>query len=449
MLGLGTAKVILNNIGRGLMAAGGTTLANPAGWFTNWRVNGPNVSSGPVSVTEQTALNYLTVFNCVSLISSTSAALPLITYKRNGKYTSRATERPEYRILKTEFNPDMSALTAREAGTAHLLTWGNSYSQIVTNKSGSTLQQIQPQGPDIVTVIRNSRKKLGYEIRDRETNKVVATLPAEEVLHVPGLGFDGIVGYSPIRIAKTAIKCGMAMDAEAERFITRGIRPPGAIKFPVGGKKFKTEAEAIQWREAFKRIHASDESSLNILVLEDGADWMSLGVDPETAQLLESRKFSRKEICGLYRVPPHMIGDVEGSTSWGSGIGEQKDGFVTFTLLNWLKRIEAEYNRKLFGGDDGEYYCEHLVDGLLRGDILKRTQALQIQHMRGIITDNQWRELENMNPMDGGDVRHYPLAEGRIDIDGNDITPAQPAMTRPAAPAKVDPTPTDPNAPTE
>lgn len=429
----GILQRLLGSTGRWLAAAGGSTLAAPSQWFSNFLAGNPG-GDGQPHVNEFSALNYLAVYNCVSLIASSQASLPFPVYRKNGRMRERAVDRPEYRALNVEYNPETSAMAAREATTAHLLTWGNSYSQIVKNKSGSTLLRLQLLGPDVVRVCRDDRtKKLGYEVKDRATGRIVAELPAEEVLHVPGLGFDGLVGYSPIRVARSAVRIGMQQDTEAEKFITRGVRPPGAIKFPAG-QKFKNEQEAIAYRDRFLRVHASPDSQLNALILEDGADWMALGVDPKSAQLLESRRFSRREICGLYRVPPFMVGDVEASTSWGTGIAEQKDAFVTFTLLSWMRRVEQEFNRKLFGGGEGEYYCEHVAEGLLRGDIQKRSAALQIQHMRGIITDNEWRELENRNPVDGGDVRHFPLAEGRIDLEGNILPAVEPKPATATAP---------------
>lgn len=430
----GMMRRMISTTGKWLASVGGTTLAAPAVWFRNFTSGNPGNEAQPY-VNEHTSLSYLAVYNCVSLIASSIAALPFMVYERRGRNRERATERPEYRMLQVEPNADMSAMSAREAGAAHLLTWGNSYSQIIKNKSGSTVLGLYLLTPDLVRPVRDDRKKIGYEVKDRQTNQVIAVLPAEEMLHVPGLGFDGLIGYSPIRVARSAVRVGMSQDLEAEKFITRGIRPPGAIKFPAG-QRFKSEQDAMAYRKRFQDIHAGPESQTNAIILEDGADWMSLGVDPKSAQLLESRRFSRREICGLYRVPPVMVGDVDGSTSWGTGISEQKDGFVTFTLLSWMKRVEQEYNRKLFGGGEGEFYCEHVAEGLLRGDIQKRSAALQIQHMRGIITDNEWRELENRNPVDGGDVRHYPLAEGRIDLEGN-ILPGVEAKPSPPSPPAI------------
>ncbi len=423
-----------------------STLAAPEVWFVNFATGNPGDVTGP-AVNEFTAFNYIGVYDCVSLIASKIAELPLLTYRASNKGRNKqlATDRSEYQLLLTEFNPETSAMIAREAGIAHLLTWGNSYTQIVRNKSGSKVVRLQVLGPDVVRPVRAAGGGIVYEVYQRGTAQKIATLPPDETLHVPGLSFDGLVGYSPIRVAKSAIRAGMAQDAEAEKFVTRGIRPPGAIKFPPG-KKFKDEQDAVLYRDSFRRIHATQDGALNVIILEDGAEWMQLGVDPKSAQLLDSRKYSKKEICGMYRVPPFLVGDVDSSTSWGTGIGEQKQGFVDYCLLGWIKRVEAEYKRKL-GRDDPDVYYRHQVEELLRGDLLKRTQSREIQHRRGIITDNEWRLDEHMDAMEGGDVRHFPLNEGRVTEDGDELTPPVapkppgpvPPKMPPGVPAEPDP----------
>lgn len=428
MLGYVTRR--LNNIGHGIVTAAGFTLAKPTRAFVNWATGGRIYGSlsGP-AVNEQSALNYLTIYSCVDLIASTIASLPLITYERKGKNRYRATENPIYDLLQNEFNEETSAISGRETAMAHLLTWGNSYTQIVRNKSGSKVLSLHNIGPDVTTPRRYDNGQLYYEVRERGSLKVIAELPPHEVLHVPGLGFDGVVGYSPVRMAQIAIRTGMRQDSEGYKFISRGIRPPGAIKM-APGKKFKDKQEAIQWRERFDALHTGEDAQNNIMFLEDGSEWVTIGIDPEAAQFLESRKFTRRELCGFYRVPPHMIGDTEASTSWGTGIEEQKNGFVTFCLLRWMAKVEKEKNRKFFGGDR-DYYVKHNLEGLLRGSILQRSQALEIQHRRGIISDNEWREIEDLNPVDGGDVRHYQLSEGRIDENGDDMPAEEATVTQP------------------
>lgn len=417
--------------------AAGTTLADPSPDFIKWATGNPGGLAGPV-VNEHTALQYLTVYSCVSLIAGTISALPLVTYRKSGTAGRvRATDLRAYNVLHDEYNPDTSAPVGRETQTGHLLTWGNSYEQIVRNKSGTQVLALQNLPPDITTPYRAKNGTLRYEVKDRSTGQTAADLPAEEVVHIPALGFDGVVGYSPVRMAKAAIRAGMAQDNEAERFVTRGIRPPGAVKFPEG-RKFPDEKAAMRWRDTFRRIHSSEESSLNVVVLEDGADWVSIGLDPESAQLLESRKLSSKQICGLYRVPPHLIGEVDATTSWGTGIAEQVDGFIKFALLPWVNKAEKERTRKLFG-PSGEVYCKHLMEALERADILKRTQAIVQQILHGYLMPNEAREIEDRNPAPGMNFFIYPLNSGRVDEDGNDIPP--PTATPAALPAgkPVDP----------
>lgn len=410
--------------------ASGTTLASPAPWFVNWANGNPGGESAPV-VNEITMLNYLAVYSCVSLIAGCIASLPLITYRRNeAKRTRvRATDANVYRVLRDEFNPRMSSAVARETMTGHLLTWGNEFGQIVRNKSGSEVLQINPLGPDVIDVrIENGAQ--AYDVYERGTGKILRTLAADEMIHVPSIGYDGICGYAQARIARDVIRAGMSADREAERFASRGFRPPGAIKMPLG-KKFGSRQEAIKFQEDFKQIHMSTDGATKVVVLQDGAEWQDIGVSMEAAQMLEGRQFTRGEIAGMYKVPPHMIGDVEKSTSWGTGIAEQVDGFVKFTLMSWLVKKEQEYNRKLFGGS-AEMYAEHLLEALERADIVKRTQAIKEQILMGMRSPNEGRELENMNPREGGDVYLLPLNYMRVDADGNDIPPPAPAAPPPS-----------------
>lgn len=414
-----------------------STLSHPEPWFVQW-AHGGQSADGPPVVNEVTMLNYLAVYSCVGLIAGSIAAMPLIVYRRNRRAGTRerAYDAAIYRLLHDEFNPRMSSAVARETGVGHLLTWGNNFAQIVWNKSGSEAREISPLGPDVTKVIHDDRSGMpAYEIYQRGTGELLATLPSSEVLHVPAIGFDGICGYSQARIARNVIRAGMATDRSSEQFAANGFKPPGVIEMPAG-KKFGTRQDALKFIEDFRAIHMTKDSASKVVVLQDGATWKQVGVDPDSARVLESQKFTRGEIAGMYRVPPHMIGDVEKSTSWGTGIGEQVDGFIKFTLLPWLTKIEQEYNRKLFGGSS-EMYAEHLLEGLERADIVKRTQAFKEQILMGVRSPNEARAAENLNPRDGGDVYLLPLNYVRVDGDGNDIPPPAPAS--PPTPPKDPP----------
>ena len=180
-------------------------------WFAQWLSGNPGgVSGGPI-VNEHTALNYLTVYSCVSLIAGTISALPLVTYRKAGAGRVRATDLRAYHVLHDEYNPDTSAPVGRETQTGHLLTWGNSYEQIVRNKSGSQVLALQNLPPDITRPYRTKAGDLRYDVKDRETGQTAADLGADEVVHIPALGFDGVVGYSPVRMAKAAIRAGISV----------------------------------------------------------------------------------------------------------------------------------------------------------------------------------------------------------------------------------------------
>ncbi len=423
----GIPSEVFDRIGSEPTAA--STLGAPERWFLNWA--GVESPSAPISVNEFTALNYTILYACVTLIAGTIASLPLKVYRRlpgNGG-SEEATERPEFDLLQREFNPNTSAMTGREAGVGHLLTWGNSYCQIVKNRKGDVLR-LQPLGPDITRPRLNDRRELEYDVRD-PLSADVTTLPRDQVLHVPGMTFDALVGLSPIRVVRSAIRTALTQEREAEKYIANGIRPPGAIKFPQG-RKFATTEQATEYVERFRRLHSGPDGASRIPVLEDGADWVRLGIDPASAQLLESRKFQAVEICGLYRVPPFMVGLVEKTTAWGTGIEEMTIGFVVYCLLPTLRRIEQEYNRKLFP-NDRKLYCEHVLSGLLRGDTLKQAQALKFYMEWGLLTVNEGRRLLGWNPVQGGDVRYFPLNMGRVDADGNDLPSPAAAERMPAS----------------
>jgi HK97 family phage portal protein len=414
-----------------------STLSHPESWFFNWATGNPGGESAPV-VNEVTMLNYLAVYSCVNLIAGSLSTVPLITYERDRKKRTieRASDTRVYRILHDEFNPRMSSVVARETMFGHLLTWGNCYAQIVWNKSGSEVVEINPIGPDVVEVRHDDGGMPVYDVYQRgDRSKPIHTLTAREVLHVPAIGFDGICGYSQARIARNALRSGMATDRSAEQFATNGFKPPGVIEMPAG-KKFGSTQEGIKFIEDFRKIHMVKDSQGKVVVLQDGATWKQTGVDMESAQTLESRKFTRGEIAGMYKVPPHMIGDVEKSTSWGTGIAEQVDGLIKFCFSPWGVKFEQEINRKLFRGSPG-MYAEHLYAALERADIVKRFQAYKEAVQIGMMSPNEGRAAENQNPHPGGDVYLFPLNFARVDSDGNDIAP--PAPAQPANPSPGQP----------
>lgn len=441
-----------------------SSMSNPSSWFTTWATGDDGTG---VRVNEFTALNYAALFTCVKLIANAIASLPLKVYrKRADGGQDEVSDHPAAGLLQRQFNPNTSSFVGRQAQLGHLLTWGNSYTQIIRRRNGE-LMELRPIGPDLVTVRTRANGDLYYTVQDRGrlrgpngdlyslpneyTENTERELSREECLHVPFFTFDSLAGMSLVRIAKGVVRQGLGQDRQAERFVTSGMRAPGAMKFREGSK-FKSATEAIQFRERFRAIHQKAEGDQEIIILEDGAEWQSLGVDPESAQLLESRRFSRIEIASFYQIPPNMIGESV-QTYNGTGVEELNIWFATYCLLPILELHEQEMNRKFFTESEQDLFVKHELKGLLRGDTLRRSQALQVQMQSGIITVNEWRRLEGMNPIEGGDVRYFPLNMGRVDEDGDDVEPppsAAPATTpgggedRETPPAN-DP-PTDPPA---
>ncbi len=418
-----------------------SNLSSPQPWLVQWATGGDGTSATPVN--EFSALNYPAFYSGVSLVAGIIASLPLKVYrKRADGGQDEESGHPAARLLAREFNPNTSAMTGREAGVGHLMCWGNSYAQIVRTRRGELLD-LYPLGPDVVCVEANPRNELVYEVRaydrPRESRDDV-TLPRDQVLHVAGFSFDSLAGISPVRVMRQTLRQGLAQDRQATRFVTRGFRSPGVIELPAG-KSFADEAEARQFRAGVSAVHNKEDGDTELLVLQDGAGWKAIGVSPENAQLLESRKFTRGEIAGILHIPPHLMGDVEKESSWGTGVEEQNIGFVIYCLLPILRRVEQEANRKLFRpdllpGDDG-LYVEHVLAGLLRGDSEKQSKVIRSHMEIGLLSVNEGRRLLGWNPLPR-DVRYYPLNFGRVDAaTGEDIPPPEPAAKAPP-PAKAD-----------
>jgi len=420
-------KVVNNRSGGEIERAApeASSLMNPAPWFTQW-ATGDKDGTGQVWVNEVTAMNFAAFYTCVKLIASTIATLPCRVFRRRSDGgQDEVIGHPVELLLNHEFNPNTASLVGREAEIGHMLSWGNSFTQIIRTNAGEIVQ-LNPLGPDIITPKVDSKGALRFHITDRETGQEIEDpLRRDEVVHVPYFTFDSMVGMSPVQVSKGLLRQGMGQDKQAERFVTKGLRAPGAIKMP---NKFKTPAEAIQWRERFRQLHNSPNSDLEIIVLENGAEWQALGVNPEAAQLLQSRKFTRGELAGVYHIPPHLVGDVEKTTAWGTGIEELNIGFVVYCLLPILKRIEQERTRKLFNPrkkEDKGLFVEHILSGLLRGDSLKQSQTIRELMMLGILAINEARRILGYNPVPGGNVRFFPLNMGRIDEYGNDVSPPE------------------------
>lgn len=345
------------------------------------------------AVNESTAMQTTAVYACVRILAETIASLPLHLYKYTENGKEKALEHSLYYKLHDEPNSEMTSFVFRETLMSHLLLWGNAYAQIIRDGRGNVLS-LYPLLPDRMIVDRTSTGDLYYEYR-KDTGTVI--LRSDEVLHIPGLGFDGLVGYSPIAMAKNAIGMALATEEYGAKFFANGANPGGVLEHP-GVVKDPTKI-----RESWNAVYQGSGNAHRIAVLEEGMKFQSIGIPPEQAQFLETRKFQTEEICRIFRVPPHLVANLDKATF--SNIEHQSISFVVHTIRPWLVRLEQSLNKALFSqSEKGKYFVSFVVDGLLRGDYVSRMQGYSVGIQNGFLSPNDVRELENMNVIENGDV---------------------------------------------
>jgi HK97 family phage portal protein len=288
----------------------------------------------------------------------------------------------------------MSSFVFRETLMTHLLLWGNAYAQIIRNGRGEVIA-LYPLMPNKMAVDRDANGQLYYtyqhstdEAKTMKTNTVI--LKPSDVLHIPGLGFDGLVGYSPIAMAKNAIGMAIACEEYGAKFFANGAAPGGVLEHP------GTIKDPTKVREAWQSQFGGSGNANKIAVLEEGMKYTPIGISPEQAQFLETRKFQIDEIARIFRVPPHMVGDLEKSSF--SNIEQQSLEFVKYTLDPWVARWEQSIMRTLLSPEEKkQYFVKFNVDGLLRGDYQSRMNGYAVGRQNGWMSANDIRELENLD----------------------------------------------------
>ena len=357
------------------------------------------------NVNEMTALQTTAVYACVRILAEAIASLPIHVYKHTDECKEQYVNHQLYYLLHDEPNPDMTSFVFRETLMSHLLIWGNAYAQIIRDGRGQVLA-LYPLLPDRMTVKRDDMGELYYVYqRSEEDNpnfkdKGNIILKKSEVLHVPGLGFDGLIGYSPIAMAKNAVGMTLATEEYGASFFANGANPGGVLEHP-GILKDPSKV-----RESWNQVYQGTNNSHKVAVLEEGMSYKTIGIPPNEAQFLETRKFQINEIARLYRIPPHMVGDLEKSSF--SNIEQQSLEFVKYTLDPWVVRFEQAFQKALLLPDEKKtYFIKFNVDGLLRGDYQSRMNGYAIGRQNGWLSTNDIRRLEDMNPLskeEGGDL---------------------------------------------
>jgi len=359
-------------------------------------------SKSGITITETNSLQASAVYACVRVLSESVAQLPLhIFHRMSDGSRERAVTHPLYRILNLQPNPKMSSMVWRETLMGHILIWGNCYSAI-DRDGGNRVIALWPLRPDRMTVKNHptDSNRIQYLYASDAGREMVFDM--DNILHVPGLSFDGIRGYSVISKMREMIGLSLGAEEYAARYFGEGARPPLALIHPgtlkPEGKKNLKEA----WQKAYGGLQGAHKTAL----LEEGIQVEKIGFPPQDSQMLETRKFQISEIARAFRVPLHMLQELDRSTF--SNIEQQSLDFAKYSIGSWIRRFDEYFHIRLLNADPN-YYTEHLTDNLLKPDIKSRYEAYAVGRQNGWLNANEIREKENMNAMDGGDIYLAPM----------------------------------------
>ncbi len=357
-------------------------------------------------VDEKSAMQIATVYACVRLLAESVAQLPLHLYRYTDSGTGKemAVNHPLYSIIHRQPNPEMTSFTWRETMMVHLLLYGTAYCQIIRDGRNSVVS-VYPLLPENVEVDRDEHGEIYYiyhaytDETPGEKNKDIF-FRREEVLHVPGLGFNGLVGFSPIAMMKNSLGSTLAVEKYGSAFFKNGAQPSGVLEHP--GVLKNPEKIRQNWSD----VYGGANNAHKIAVLEEGMSYKAISLPPEDSQFLSTRQFGVEEICRIFRVPPHMVQDLQRATF--NNIEHLAIEFVMHTLMPWLVRIEqAIIKDVLIDEEKNEFFPKFNVDGLMRGDYKSRMEGYAVAITNGIMSVNDVRKLEDLDPLDeneGGDL---------------------------------------------
>jgi len=350
------------------------------------------------------------VWSAVGQISSTVASLPLKLYKRlpDGGKEPYAGHKL-YELLHDNPNSEMTSFIFRETLQAHLLTWGNAYAEIERDGAGRPVA-LWPIPPDRVDPFRDSRDRLVYRVRGDKLGDMV--IPASDMLHLPGLGFDGLKGYSVVHMARESLGLGLAAERFGGTFFGNGSTFGGFLSHPA-----RLSPEARQNIEASLARHQGPTRAHRILLLQENMSFVERkGVPPNDAQFLETRTFQIQEVARWFKISPYKLGDLSRATF--SNIEHQAIEYYTDTIRPWLVRWEQELDRKLIAPlERRQQFTGFVIEGALRGDVASRYSAYAVGRQWGWLSADDVRSLENMNPLPSGQGGIYLLPQNMVPAD--------------------------------
>jgi HK97 family phage portal protein len=399
------------------------TFKDADGWFHDWMIGGSKTVSGE-AIGPKTALKVIAYFAAMRAIAEDIASVPLILYRRSeGSGRERAVEHPTHKLLHDAPNPEMSAMSFRETLTQHAINKGNGYAEI--ERLGNRPAALWPMDPDRVTVKRDEDGRIAYEIRQPITGGT-RTLQMDQVFHLHGLGYDGLVGYSLAKVAAEDLGAALAAVKGSAANFGSGSRPGGVLN--AGPKKM--EAIALErLRQQWEAMYSGAENKGKTAILEEGWSFTPITSTNKDAQYLELQMYLVEVMARLLRVPPSKIGhNVHGRYS---NTEQQAIDYVGDAIRPWAVRWEEEIGRKLIlPKTEANYFAEHLLDGLMRGDATARSARQKTLFYMGVATINEIRAWENMNPIkgEGGDTHWMQVSLQPLDKALNPSEPA-PAVT--------------------
>jgi HK97 family phage portal protein len=378
-------------------------------------------------VTPQNAMQIATVYACVRVIAETIGTLPVHVYQRIPRGRELVTNHPAAKLLDQGPNDEMSPVDLFETLTGHVLLWGNAFAEVNRSPVDGSLREIWPLRPDRTTLVRNSRNALVYQSIDDSGQPTRRR--SDRILHIRGLSFDGLIGYAPVTLARETLGMAAATADYGARFFANDSRPGGVLQMDGQLSPDAIDRLRASWESAHSTLYGNAHK---VAVLENGLTWQAIGMPNDDAQWLETRKYTRSEIAGLFRVPAHVINDLDKATF--SNVEQLGQEFATLCIAPWAVRIEKALNKTLFTeGERGNLFVRFNLGGLVRGDIMSRYQAYASARQNGWMTANEIRELEDMNPADGGDEllvngNMIPITQAGVEPA---VTPA-PALAAPA-----------------
>lgn len=364
-----------------------------------WNING-SISHSGVAVNNYTALNMGAVFNAITLISRGIASLPLHLYKQNGNMNTIQSQHPLDFCLHKKSNDYITAMTLREVMMGHILSWGNGFAEKIYDPAGKVIK-LFPITPNRVN-INFDKGQLIYEV---QAGSEIVKVDRNKILHIAGLGFNGITGYSVISKARESIGLGLSMEEFAARYFGSGAHPGLVAVHP----QTLTEKARKNITESMEAKYTGLSQAHKIMLLEEGMTVTEVGIPPDDSQFLESRQFSIPEIARWFNVPPHKLKDLSRATF--SNIEHQAIEYLIDSILPWLVCLEQNYDMQLLTDEEINqgYYFKHIFEGLLRGDSVTRAEYYNKMWQLGGLSINEIREKENMNPITGGDVYFVPM----------------------------------------